>query len=303
VKILIIRFSSIGDIIVTTPIIRCLKKQLQAKIHYLVKPQFKSVLENNPYIDKLIAYSDEIVNELKAEKYDLVIDLHKSFGSSKIRWQVGAKSLTYDKMNIEKWIFVNFKKDLLPSKHLVDRYFEGIASLGVKNDGEGLDYFLNPEKIEFDLPESFEVIVLGAAHNTKRITIPLANRIIDQGNLPIILLGGKDVIEQAEQIEVSNTTINLVGRTSLNQSGLILQNASLVHTGDTGMMHMAAALKVPTHVYWANTHPKMGMYPYYGDYNIYTKWLEIEGLSCRPCSKLGYKACPKGHHKCMEHLI
>jgi ADP-heptose:LPS heptosyltransferase len=302
-KILIIRFSSIGDIIVTTSILRCLKKQLQAEIHYLVKPQFISVLQNNPNIDKLVSYRDGVVKELQAEKYDLVIDLHKSLQSSRIRWQIGARSLTYDKMNIEKWIFVNFKKDLLPSKHLVDRYFEGIASLGVKNDGEGLDFFLNPEKIEFDLPGSYEVIVLGAAHLTKRITTVLANRIIDQAKLPIILLGGKDVIEQTEQIEFPEATINLVGKTSLNQSGLILQNASLVHTGDTGLMHMAAALKVPTHVYWANTHPKMGMYPYYGEYKIHTKWYEVDGLSCRPCSKLGHEVCPMGHHKCMEHQV
>jgi ADP-heptose:LPS heptosyltransferase len=270
--------------------VRCIKKQLNAEVHYLIKPSFRSVLENNPYIDKLLSYEKGIIEKLRAEKYDIIIDLHKSIKSLLVRMKLGVKSYTYNKVNTEKWIFVNFKKDYLPEGHLVDRYFEGIKELGVINDGEGLDYFYKAEELSMELPTVYEVVVLGAAHLTKRISNELAHK------------GGKDVMEQAKEIK-HDKIINLVGLTSLNQSAIVLSKSTLVHAGDTGLMHMAAALKVPTHVYWANTHPKMGMYPYYGDYNIYTKWYEVDDLPCRPCSKLGHPSCPKGHHKCMAHNL
>jgi ADP-heptose:LPS heptosyltransferase len=165
-----------------------------------------------------------------------------------------------------------------------------------------LDYYYEDEELSIELPKDYEVIVLGAAHMTKRITNVLAEKIINKSKYPIILLGGKDVAGQAKNLVKSKVT-DLTSRTTLNQAAKIIQGAVLVHTGDTGLMHMAAALKKPTHVYWANTHPKMGMYPYYGDYAIYTKWFEVEGLSCRPCSKLGHPVCPEGHHKCMDHNI
>jgi ADP-heptose:LPS heptosyltransferase len=302
VKILIIRFSSIGDIIVTTPIIRCVKKQLNAEIHFLVKEQFSSVLKNNIYIDKQIIYSKDIVAELKKENYDVVIDLHKSRLSTTIKWKLGGKSFTYDKVNIQKWLFVNFKLNFLPDLHLVDRYFEGVKELGIVNDGLGLDYHFINEKIQEVDGIKFESIVLGSAHNTKRITTELAQKIIDKASSKVILLGGKDVIEQASLLEYNHQVINLVNKTNLNQAANLLSRSELVHAGDTGLMHMAAALKVPLHVYWGNTSKEFGMFPYYGNQKVYNKSFFVEGLSCRPCSKMGFEKCPKGHFKCMNDI-
>src|SRR6187431_504279 len=127
-KILILRFSSIGDIVLTTPVIRCLKKQLPGvEIHYATKNVFKGILENNPYVNKVHTLSvstSDLIKELKAEKFDIVIDLHKNLRTTKIKWALGAKSYSFDKLNIKKWLFVNWKFKVMPDKHIVDRYIE-----------------------------------------------------------------------------------------------------------------------------------------------------------------------------------
>src|SRR5579862_4942407 len=97
-KFLIIRFSSIGDIVLTTPVIRCVKKQVDnAEVHFLSKRSFKTVTDCNPYIDKFFYYDNnlaELIKELKKEKYDFVIDLHKNIRSYRIRFALQCKTLS-----------------------------------------------------------------------------------------------------------------------------------------------------------------------------------------------------------------
>ncbi len=145
-KILIIRFSSIGDVVLTTPVVRCVKNQLNAEIHFLIKPSFAHVIHENLYIDHIHHLKENIqdtIDILKAEKFDLVIDLQKNLRSYKICSALACKTIRFDKMNINKWLAVNLKINRLPSgKHLVDRYFEALQDLGVYDDGEGLYYLL-----------------------------------------------------------------------------------------------------------------------------------------------------------------
>src|SRR4051812_7473505 len=133
-KILIVRFSSIGDVILTTPVIRCANQQLSGtEIHVVTKEAFKNVLAHNPYIHKLHTFKKDIAelfDTLKAEKYDVVIDLHKNLRSFRLRRQLGAKSYAFSKINIEKFLAVNFKViSALPKNHIVDRYMEAIEPL------------------------------------------------------------------------------------------------------------------------------------------------------------------------------
>jgi len=178
-KILILRFSSIGDIVLTTPVIRCLKKQLpNAEIHYATKNAFRGILENNSYVDKvhiLSSSTSSLIKELKAEKFDVVIDLHKNLRTLKIKWALGSTSYSFDKLNIRKWLFVNWKLKVMPEKHIVERYLETVFALGIKNDNEGLNYFIPKNDIvNLDtLPKAFEkngyaTIAIGAQHATKR---------------------------------------------------------------------------------------------------------------------------------------
>ena len=301
-KVLVIRFSSIGDIVLTSPVVRWLKVQTGAEIHFLTKSSFVNLVAYSPYIDRVFTSdAPDIGDILKKEHYDLIVDLHKSRASALISFRLGVKRITFDKLNIQKWIYVNLKWNVLPDKHLVDRYLASLEHLGIKDDGMGLDFFFEPDIASSmpDLPSSYHVLVLGAAHATKRIPDTLANRIIAHNQLPVVLIGGKDVTAQAAILEQIPNVINLVGMLSIHASAKVIQDSNHVYTGDTGMMHIAAALKKNTTVFWGNTSPKFGMYPYYGfesGNNFVNK--EVE-LSCRPCSKLGHNSCPKKHFKCM----
>src|ERR1700712_1223533 len=153
-KFLVIRFSSIGDIVLTTPVIRCLKKQVEgAEIHYLVKPQFKSVIAQNPYIDAIHVLQndwDKMLDELKEEHFDYIIDLHHNLRTLRVKKALKIPSFSFNKLNIEKFIFVKLKWNVMPHLHIIDRYLKTVSSFGVRNDGEGMDYFI-PEEEEVAL--------------------------------------------------------------------------------------------------------------------------------------------------------
>lgn len=317
-KILIIRFSSIGDIVITSSVLRNIRKQYpNATIHFVTKPQFSSLLVNNPNLDHIHLLDNGILtlaSELRKIKFDIIVDLHKNFRSFLLKiFCSSAKVFSFDKLNIEKWLLVNFNINRLPKIHIVDRYFEGIKDLGVKNDGLGLDFFIS-DKDFYDVQfhglqeNKFIVWVLGALQKTKQLPL---SKIIETLKLEIvskqkvILVGGKDELEIAEEIlrKVNNpNVVSAVGKTTIGQSAYIISKSQGVITNDTGMMHISAALKKPIVSIWGNTIPEFGMYPYYGQEAISHSIIEVKDLSCRPCSKLGYSQCPKGHFKCMNDI-
>ena len=319
-KILIIRFSSIGDIVLTSPVIRCLKKQTGTEIHYLTKKNFEKILLSNPYVDKVFSIEKEIsevITDLKSMNYDYVIDLHKNLRSLHVKKALGVKSFSFNKLNIEKWLMVNLKINRLPNTHIVDRNLETVASLGVENDGAGLDYFIPKEdeidlheiskKFNFPIAESkYIAFVIGAAHATKRLPVEKIIDICNGLKLPLILIGGKEDFENGDIISTKSTgyVLNLCSKLNLNQSASIVKQAQVVITHDTGLMHIAAAFRKKIISIWGNTIPEFGMYPYYPtalkEEVFKNNIVEVKGLSCRPCSKIGYNKCPKGHFKCMQ---
>jgi len=308
-KILIIRFSSIGDIVLTSPIVRCLKKQIKdVSIHYVTKEVFKETLIHNPYIDKIHTFKKdaaEIYPELRAEKFDYIIDLHKNLRSLMLKRQLNGKIFSFNKINIRKFAAVNFKMlSSLPDKHIVERYFETVAPLNVHSDNEGLNYFLSVDdfidlkKIYFNNAETkFTALVVGGSYYTKKIPLKKLEEICAKIKTPIIALGNKDDMNIAKALEKKfPAVINACGKYSINQSVSIIKQAELIITPDTGLMHIAAAFNKKIISLWGNTIPEFGMAPYLP--NKENKILEIKNLSCRPCSKLGYNKCPKGHFKC-----
>lgn len=315
VKILIIRFSSIGDIVLTTPVIRCLKEQFDGdvELHYLTKKQFKTVVEHNPNITKIHTIeksTNEIVAELKALKFDYVIDLHKNLRSRRIIKSLRCISFSFDKVNYQKWLLTTFKIDKLPKSHIVDRYLDTVKSFEIKNDNKGLDYFVG-EKDQVKLSElplkhqnGYLAIAIGAQHFTKRLPTHKIISICKKIDKPIILLGGKEDAIIAEEIvkAVGALIYNACGKFSINQSASLVGQSSALITHDTGLMHIGAALGVKIVSIWGNTVPAFGMYPYYPkgkeDYTI----IENNDLKCRPCSKIGHDKCPEKHFKCMEDI-
>ena len=315
VKILIIRFSSIGDIVLTTPVIRCLKEQLEGEveIHFLTKKSYEILLENNPYISKVHTIdksTNEVIEQLKSESFDYIVDLHKNLRSSRVKRKLEGFSFSFDKLNWQKWLYVNLKVNKLLKVHIVDRDLESVKALGVTNDGKGLDYFL-PENFSTSkfLPPGFNsgfvAVVLGATHATKRLPKHQLQQLIHQINQPIVLIGGPEDSVLGEKLAQSdqNKIFNAAGKTNLNESAAIIKVALAVVTHDTGMMHIASAFQKKIISIWGNTVPDFGMYPYLNQSNKNTfKVIENKEINCRPCSKIGFDKCPKGHFKCMEDL-
>ncbi|MCZ2223271.1 MAG: glycosyltransferase family 9 protein [Chitinophagales bacterium] len=310
-KLLVIRFSSIGDIVLTTPIIRCLKNQISdITIHYLTKPSFKGIVENNPYIDKIKLLQDDwqqMIKDLQQEQYDYIIDLHHNLRTLRVKKSLKVKAFSFNKLNIQKWLLTALKINVLPNIHIVDRYFETVKTLGVINDGKGLDYFIPEKDIikQKDIPAQHQFgyigIVIGAALNTKKMPVQKLQDLCSKIEYPIILLGGKEDRENGALIaSIDNVKIyNACGKFNLNESADLVRRAKLIITHDTGLMHIAAAFKIPILSIWGNTVPAFGMSPYYGNETSITNIKYEVKVSCRPCSKIGYNRCPKKHFKCM----
>lgn len=306
-KILIIRFSSIGDIVLTTPVIRCIKQQVDnVEVHYLTKKAFTTILSSNPYIDKLHILNDKLANtiqELRLEKFDYIIDLHNNLRTRLIKSQLSVKSKSFNKLNLQKFLLVNFKINTLPDKHIVDRYLETASVLGIKNDEKGLDYFLKEEyQLDSMLPVSHRQyigLVIGAQHATKQLPVDKLIEVCKALNQPVVLLGGQEDAERGSAITAAcgDTIFNACGKFSLDQSAFLVKNAKRIISHDTGLMHIAAAFNKPITSVWGNTVPEFGMYPYKVAQHTA---VEVIGLKCRPCSKIGYKKCPLGHFKCMN---
>lgn len=316
-KILIIRFSSIGDIVLTTPIIRCARNAFpDAEIHFATKSDFASLLSENPFLDKLQLLDDSFVDflqKMRSEKYDLVIDLHKNTRSFLIRATIGAKVVSFDKLNYEKWLITQFKINKLPKKHLVNRYFDGVKNMGITDDGKGLDFFISEKdknSVRHLLPnnENYVAWAIGAKFETKKFPVHKIVEALNQtffDNKKVVLLGGKEDVAAAQKIIASlanSTIINLVGALSLAQSAAAIELASILITNDTGLMHIGAALKRPIVSIWGNTIADFGMFPFYGQRTIPNQEISVSGLACRPCSKIGYSTCPKGHFDCMNKI-
>lgn len=311
VKILIVRFSSIGDIVLTSPVVRALKEQLaDVEIHYLTKKAFGPILETNPNVSSVFTIEksiEEVVAELKKENYDWIIDLHNNIRTKGLKSKLRRPSKTFRKLNVEKWLLVNAGVNKLPDLHVVDRYFETVRHLGVAPDGKPGDFFITTENevnpAEFGLEAGTYVsIAIGAQHETKCLPAEKLIELISKLDRPVVLIGGPTDQEKAGQIVngLSKKIVDTCGKLNLQQSASLVKQGAHLITHDTGMMHIASCLEVPMTTVWGNTIPGFGMYPYLpgkeDQYSIH----EVKQLKCRPCSKIGYDACPKKHFDCMN---
>lgn len=310
-KFLIIRFSSIGDIVLTTPVVRCIKQQYpNAEVHFVVKKKFESVLAHNPYIDHLHFLDknlDELVARFKEEKFDYIVDLHKTLRSYLLRIRLWRPTVSFRKLSVEKFLMNRFHIDLLPKGiHIVERNLKSVEKLGVKNDFKPVDYFLSPaDEVAMDqLPEShrqgFVAFVIGGQHFTKRLPYEKIIRICKLINQPIILLGGPEDVETAKKITTDcpeNLVYNACGKYTLNQSVSLLKSSTAAIAHDTGLMHISGAFNKPIVSVWGGTSAYFfGVGPYLNEQNITAV---VPNLPCHPCSNFGLKACPKKHFKCM----
>jgi len=304
-KILVVRFSSIGDIVLTTPVVRMLKTQLNTEVHFLTKTPYVSLFKNNPYVDSVFQIDksiNEVISDLKKENYDYVIDLHSNLRTQILKLKLGVTAKSFNKLNWEKFLLTNFKTNILPDVHIVDRYLDTVKFLGITNDNKGLDFFLSDaDKVDLkESPKDYIAFVIGGQHATKILPTSKIISICKKLNKAIVLIGGPDDKARGDEISKASGAINTCGNHSLLRSAFLIKNSAYVISHDTGMMHIAAAFKKKIYSVWGNTIPEFGMYPYLSDKK--SKMIEVQNLSCRPCSKIGFDKCPKGHFKCMQEI-
>jgi ADP-heptose:LPS heptosyltransferase len=313
-RILLIRLSSIGDIVLCSPAIRCLKKQFpEAAIDFLTKSSMADVVKADPHITQILYWEGspkDVAKQVISGNYSLVIDLQDNLRTRILeQWlPISIKVLRYKKNRLRRTLSVWFKKNFYQG-HVVEQYLAAMADLGVKNDGLGLQYHIAPEDkitindVPFTHKAGFAVLCIGATHFTKRMPEQKWAELIQKIRMPLILLGGeaeRAIGERLADID-SFKVINKCGMYTLGQSASAIQLSKFVITHDTGMMHIAAAFDKKILSIWGGTIPELGFAPYMRslEKNIL---IEQKDLSCRPCSKYGRSSCPKKHFHCMEKM-
>jgi heptosyltransferase-2 len=307
-KILCIRFSSIGDIILTTPIVRALKyKYPDAEIHVVTKVQNVQMWNENPYVFAVHAYEGSIwklANKLRKIGFDAIVDLHKNLRSHLLCALLFKWPYQIDKFTAERKLRVKKKINRIPKKHLVDRNFEALKSLGIENDLKGLDFFIpkNQEINPMDIGVKGKYIVyaLGAQHITKVLSYPKMIELCDRLQAQIVLIGDEWDAHYGYRLSTlfPDKVIDYCNKTSIAQSASLMRQAEFVITHDSSMMHIASALKKKIFVIWGSTHIDFGMYPYQ------TEFVSIANndLPCRPCTTQGTNYCPLYHFDCMNKI-
>jgi ADP-heptose:LPS heptosyltransferase len=298
VKILVIRFSAIGDVLLTFPILQGLKnKYPEAEIHVVTKKEQAQLFDLLPFHVHQWVFSGDLIataRSIRRHKFDRVIDLHNNLRtlllqvlSAKSHWK------RVRKYNVLKWRITTFKKKNLIVPHIVTRYAKAAE----------VEEYLTPLALQLpkenvpDLPENYIAWVVGAKFKTKQFPFEKIRETLAACDLPVVILGGKEEMHLGEALEREFAqVINKAGKTTIQEAAGILAWAKAVVTNDTGLMHLASFFNKPMLAIWGNTMPAFGMYAYQMEKVIHA---QVSDLSCRPCSKIGYKECPKGHFRCM----
>jgi len=307
-RLLFIRFSAIGDIVLASPALRCAKLQIPgAEIHFLTKKSMKAVSESNPYVDQFHYFDKDLsttIQELKACHFDYIIDLHKNLRSLRIRLALGVPYLSYNKLSVEKFLLTKFQVNRMADRHISMRSVDTLAPLGVSYDGKGLDYFV-PSKVSQPVffPEGYVALVIGASYATKKLPLDSLKVLCSQIPHPIVLVGGKEEVADGEALALLDPTriVNTCGAYSLHESALIVQKAKVVISHDTGMLYIACAFEKNVIAIWGATSPALQVEPFMPDDSKAQVFQSIvPDLPCQPCSNFGTKTCPKGHFACMK---
>jgi lipopolysaccharide heptosyltransferase II len=325
-KILIVRFSSIGDIVLASPMIRTLRAAFpKAQIDFLVKSDFADLVRYNHHLSQIIelrtrefAELKKVTKKIKAERYDVIFDIHGSLRSTYVRLFSRARSeYVVDKRSIRRFLLVRFKWNLFRQPvYVAERYLETAMAFGVQNDGKGLEVFI-PDEIQFsvssrmarhrlDQHEAVIGIAPGAKHETKMWPSDRFARValhaVRETGAKVLLFGGPDDHTRCNAIasEVNETTgkesvVNLSGTLTLLETAAALDVCDVVLSNDTGIMHLAAARQRNVVAIFGSTVREFGFFPYATPAAV----IEHAGLTCRPCSHIGLPKCPKGHFRCM----
>jgi ADP-heptose:LPS heptosyltransferase len=293
--------------------VRALKTQVPAaRIVFATKPAYMPLLEANPYIDTILPLEGSLIG-LALKAYQLgvthIVDLHANVRSRVLSALFPfAKVYRVQKGTADREKLIKSRAHTMQPLHMADRHLAALAPLGVRWDGDGLD-FVVPAKDAVDYRTwsligqvPYVAVAIGGSHATKKLPEAKAVELLRTISYPVILLGGKAEQEEGQRIagtlalEGRWDIFSACGTLSLGQSGSVLAQAQEVYSYDTGLMHMAAGLGKTIHTIWGSTVPAFGMYPFGGRFSV----REVAGLPCRPCHRHGADICPQGHFMCMH---
>ncbi len=318
-KILILRFSSFGDILLATPVLDILKKNYpESEIHWVVFKKFEEALNTNPLIDKLMIFKDNkgfsrLKKEISGIDYDMIFDLHIN---SKTRALTNYRKnvFTYNKRVFDRFMLVHFKKKYNEIIPVTKMYFRALEKAGLDTTSKWKLRFGLVKETELATVETYGlhninyiVIVPGASYYTKmwprEYFREMVRKISVSKNLnrKIIIIGkGREEEEAAEYIAEQDRKlcINLAGKLSFQETAAVLKFSDLVITNDNGPMHLAECFGKKILAVFGSTTEEFGFYPYSTQFEV----VHNSGLRCRPCTHFGRKKCPKKHFKCMMDI-
>ncbi|MBN1384674.1 MAG: lipopolysaccharide heptosyltransferase II [Elusimicrobia bacterium] len=309
-KILIIRLSSIGDIVLATPLVRCLREKFpEAQIDFILKKEYSEILSNNPHISNLILFDGNISGcskKISSERYDIVIDIHRNFRSFLLTLFSKARVLRYKNNLLKRLLLVEAGVNLYNNDmvSVPKRYLKTAEGLGVPDDGKGPDFFIDKEidnKFSY-LPENCIGICPVAVWKTKRWPagnfIEFGKKKAAESDCEILIFGGKNDSEYCECIKdkIGKKARNLCGL-SLQETASAVKRCRFLLTNDTGIMHIAEALKVPVVAVFGPTVEEFGFYPQSDKSKVISK-----KYLCKPCTTKGSDRCPVGDFKCMKEI-
>jgi heptosyltransferase-2 len=331
--ILIVRFSSVGDIVLSSLLVRTLRNRFPGcQLDFCVKKEFADLVLSNPNISRVIEFPTDggfadlrhLRRQILQKRYDLIVDIHDNLRSRYICFSAG-NVVRFRKRKLARFLLVTMKLNAYhrfgsaPSVAL--RYLEPVRDFGVEDDGNGLELFFDEEVSArvrelvrgsgFTVKEKFVGVCPSARHNTKMWPkerfAEAASTLSKEHNQPIALFGsGDDEVKRCAEIasmicsvNAETKIMNLAGRISLIETAAMMDNCSFVLTNDTGLMHIAAARKRKVVAIFGSTVRELGFFPFGTEHAV----VENAELKCRPCSHIGLAKCPKGHFRCMNEIL
>lgn len=277
------------------------------EVHFLCKRPFLEILKSRPDIKKVWLLEDSLdplLDSLKNEKFDYIIDLHNNIRSKKVKTSLSTKTYTLSKPRIDLFLMTQFGIRKKQQEHIVNRFLTVAKPLLKKEGNTQLSFSFCEETPSIKLPDEFISIAVGAAFYTKQIPNQILIDTINGIDFPVVLIGGQADVDKSKAIEQSceKDLTNLTGQLSITDSAFVIKKSKVLITGDTGMMHLATALQKSVIAVFGSTHPFLGYTPFYGETNVPFEIIQNSDLGCRPCTKQGKDQCPKGHFKCMKDI-
>ncbi len=318
-NILAVRFSSIGDVLLTTPLLRAIRQRYPgSNITVLTKPAHAPLLSHNPHVSRVLSAEPNrtlrhLAAELRADRYTDLLDLHDSFRSRMLRALVPGNWTRYPKHRVARALLIHTKRNWYRSwRPVAERYFAAAQHLDVTPDGRPPEFFLAADArqgidkwlVGAGLAQDRSMIAVapGAAHATKRWPAQhwqaLIDRIIEQGNDVVIVGGAADrPLAAALTLKGAGRVVSAAGQFGLQETGALIERSAALVSGDTGVMHMATGVGTPVVALFGPTVKEFGFFPY----TPASRVIELD-LSCRPCSSKGGPRCPLGHHRCLVDI-